>query len=507
MNDLALLHAGRQPGAGLERLRRRLRGRDDWMFDEETFAAAVGAVGDEFVDGVLATPYDGSMLADRAISGFTSRWIDHLITSVRINPDPHIRSGYVCMNSRAWHEVSVLKFVNAYFILERPDLAMLQRGQEQTIEQLVTAFDDWLSDRTDAGRAPRRLIDLVNAADVRLRARGQGAPRLARRTGLRRRTGPDGPRPRDRRLRQQPDRRSGGGLQRPAGRGLRSALGQRAVGPANPLFCRRAGARQNGAMVRRSDQVRVVLVAATAVAQVVSSPLTTLALGPSSNTGAISDANVSPVTPAGYAFAIWGLIYLASLALAVYQASARPSTTARCTGAAAGGSSPPSPAARCGCRSSAPRLLWLSQIVIIMLVVCLVFAARGFTGVGPAVDTKERVLLRLPVTIYLGWAALATAAGFGTTLRSLGMPKSALWVEHLGVVFVLSATIASLFVVTRLLAVVGFVFTACWALVAVSVATYVDSVRLAAVIAIVVIVSAVVGRTLRSPDRRAVLLG
>ena len=40
--------------------------RDGWIFDEDTFAAAVATVGDEFVDGVLATPYDGSMVADRA---------------------------------------------------------------------------------------------------------------------------------------------------------------------------------------------------------------------------------------------------------------------------------------------------------------------------------------------------------------------------------------------------------------------------------------------------------
>ncbi len=72
-------------------------------------------------------------------------------------------------------------------------------------------------------------------------------------------------------------------------------------------------------MAGTSDRVRVVLVTVAAVAQAVSGPLTTLALGPSSNTGAISDANASPVTPAGYAFSVWGLIYAACLALAVYQ--------------------------------------------------------------------------------------------------------------------------------------------------------------------------------------------
>lgn len=168
--ELALLDdrevgvAGRRPGAGLERLRRRLRTRDAWVFDEQLFVDAVESVGEEFVQGVLAAPYDGSMAADRAISGFVSRWIEHLISSVTPDPDPPIRSGYVRMTGRTWHEVSVLKFVNSYFILDRPDLAMFQRGQERTITHLVTGFDHWLSDRGDAARAPRRLLDLVNSA-------------------------------------------------------------------------------------------------------------------------------------------------------------------------------------------------------------------------------------------------------------------------------------------------------------------------------------------------------
>ena len=154
LGDDDLSQARRRPGAGLERLRRRLQRRDSWIFDEELFATAVRSVGEEFVDGVLATPYDGSMASDRAISGFTSRWIDHMISSVHPNPLPAVRSGYVSMDAPAWHEVSVLKFVNQYFILDRPDLAMFQRGQEQTVEHLALAFDDWLSDRIDASRAP-----------------------------------------------------------------------------------------------------------------------------------------------------------------------------------------------------------------------------------------------------------------------------------------------------------------------------------------------------------------
>ena len=87
------------------------------------------------------------------------------------------------------------------------------------------------------------------------------------------------------------------------------------------------------------------------------------------------------------------------------------------------------------------------------------------------------------------------------------MPAEARWTNEISVVLVLSATIMSLFVVGRLAAVLGFVLTGCWALVAVAIGTYVDSVRLAAILAITVVVAVVIGRTLRSPDRDVVLFG
>ena len=153
-----------EPGVGLESLRRRLAGRDGWIFDEELFLDAVLRVGEEFVEGVLAIPYDGSMASDRSLSGFTSTWIDDLIDSVRLVVDPHIRGSSVALSPDAWHRVQVLKFIHQHFVLHRPDLALMQRGQANVIRQVVEAFDEWLSDELDAQRAPRRLIDLVVAA-------------------------------------------------------------------------------------------------------------------------------------------------------------------------------------------------------------------------------------------------------------------------------------------------------------------------------------------------------
>lgn len=173
-----LVASARRPGAGMERLRRRMIAKDGWIFDEDAFVDAVRRISDEFVDAVLAVPYDGSMAADRAISGFTSHWIDHFVSSVHLDPDPPVRSAYVALSPRAWHEVSVLKFVHQYFILDRADLAMLQRGQSQVLTRMVDALDEWLSDRTDAARTPRRLLDLIECADLGYRKVAAERPEL-----------------------------------------------------------------------------------------------------------------------------------------------------------------------------------------------------------------------------------------------------------------------------------------------------------------------------------------
>jgi hypothetical protein len=53
----------------------------------------------------------------------------------------------------------------------------------------------------------------------------------------------------------------------------------------------------------------------------------------------------------------------------------------------------------------------------------------------------------------------------------------------------------------------GFLLTACWALFAVALATQSNSIRNAAVIAIVIMIAVVIGRTLRSREPRTVLFG
>jgi hypothetical protein len=260
------------------------------------------------------------------------------------------------------------------------------------------------------------------------------------------------------------------------------------------------------AMAQTSDRVRVILVAVTAVLQTVAVPFTTWALGPSSTTRAISEANSSPVTPAGYSFYVWGLIWIACLALAVYQLlpSQQERRVHRLTGWWLFGAFT---ASTLSVLIFGTRTIWLAQILIVILVGYLIVAARAFLLVGPAPSLAEQIFLRLPVMIYLGWATLVAAAGFATVFRSWGMPAAARWANAIGTLLVVSALIMSLFVVGRLVAVLGFLLTASWALFAIAVATNSNSVRNASVLAIVIMVAVVIGRTLRSPERRTVLLG
>lgn len=170
----------RRPGASLERLRRRLADRDGWIFDDEAFGVAVGRVATDLVDGLLAVPFDSSIAAERALRTFTGSWIDHLRESVEVDPDPPVRSAHLTLGRQAWHEVAVLKFVHQRFVLDRPDLAMFQRGQAEALTSLVVNLERWLTDPVDAGRAPRRLIDLVALATDDYRRVARERPDLLR---------------------------------------------------------------------------------------------------------------------------------------------------------------------------------------------------------------------------------------------------------------------------------------------------------------------------------------
>jgi dGTPase len=156
------------PGSDLERLRRRLRDKDAWAYDDDAFAAAVTRVRDDLVDGLLAVPFDGSMAGERTVAEFSARWTSRLVAGISVTPDPPVRSAHVALATAQWHEVAVLKFVHQRFVLRRADLASYQRGQATVLTALVQALTDWLDEDGDGPRLPPRLHDLVELSRAEL---------------------------------------------------------------------------------------------------------------------------------------------------------------------------------------------------------------------------------------------------------------------------------------------------------------------------------------------------
>jgi dGTPase len=161
---------GRRPGHSLERLRRELHRKDAWISDDDAFAAAVETVRAELVDGLLAAPFDGSIEAEQYVAAFSAAWTGRLVDAVHVLEQPPARSGHVLIGAAQWHEVQVLKFIHHRFVLERPDLALHQRGQARLLQTLIGALLDWLADPDEADRLPRRLHDLVELGEAELPA-------------------------------------------------------------------------------------------------------------------------------------------------------------------------------------------------------------------------------------------------------------------------------------------------------------------------------------------------
>jgi hypothetical protein len=136
------------------------------------------------------------------------------------------------------------------------------------------------------------------------------------------------------------------------------------------------------------------------------------------NTGQISDRFKVYFVPAGYVFAIWGLIYLGLIAFAVFQAlpAQRQNPRLRATGwwIALG-----------GLANSAWIFLWHYQQFPLTLIAMLILLATLLMtylrlGIGQTqVPAAETLSARLPFSIYLGWITVATVANATDVLNYL----------------------------------------------------------------------------------------
>jgi len=166
-------------------------------------------------------------------------------------------------------------------------------------------------------------------------------------------------------------------------------------------------------------------------------------------TGEISDRFDVYFVPAGYVFSIWGLIYLALIGFAVYQAlpAQRENPRLRRVGYLFAVS----------CVANVAWLfLWHYErfLLTVVAMVTLLLSLIGIylrLGIGRVrVPAAERWLVRVPFSIYLGWVTVATIANVTSLLDYVNWSGWGISPEAWTVIMLVAATgIASAVSLTR----------------------------------------------------------
>jgi translocator protein len=138
------------------------------------------------------------------------------------------------------------------------------------------------------------------------------------------------------------------------------------------------------------------------------------------STGEISDAFLTVITPAGYVFAIWLVIYLGLIGYTVWQALPEQGANPRAAAVA-----PALIVANLanGVWILAWHYLWFGTSLVLMLVLLAALCGiylRLRQPPAAAPSRAERVLARGTFSVYLGWITVATVANVSVWLVSLG---------------------------------------------------------------------------------------
>ena len=178
------------------------------------------------------------------------------------------------------------------------------------------------------------------------------------------------------------------------------------------------------------------------------------------STNVVSDKYPTVVTPAGYAFAIWSVIYLGTIIFSIYQAL--PSQTERFGGIR-----------RVYILSCLLNCLWLylwsrEAIVVCVGVISLLLLTLGFINfkLKTTATNGEYWFAKVPFGIYFGWVTAATLVNLMIALVYLGLPLA--YTNYLGAAFIF---IAGIFAVSVRLKLTNYFYplAIAWALTAIAV--------------------------------------
>ena len=216
-------------------------------------------------------------------------------------------------------------------------------------------------------------------------------------------------------------------------------------------------------------------------------------------TADISDANFTLITPAGYVFSIWGVIYVLLGIFVIFQAL--PSQKNQDYQNKIGW---------LFIVSSVLNVVWIflwqfeylifSVFIMFMLLATLIAIYLRLDIGKSSVDLREKVAVHLPFSTYLGWITIASIANVATTLVSINWDGFGLDPELWALLIIIIALLLSLTVViTRKDVAYGLVII--WAFIGISAAQTAQNIitltQISALIVLVTLVATILLQKLR----------
>lgn len=164
-------------------------------------------------------------------------------------------------------------------------------------------------------------------------------------------------------------------------------------------------------------------------------------------TAEISDANPTLITPAGYVFSIWGIIYILLGIFVIFQAL--PSQKGKDYQKGIGS---------LFALSSLLNIGWLFlwqfgylslSVVLMFLILSTLIAIYLRLNIGKSiVSLREKFAVHLPFQVYLGWITIASIANVSVTLVSMGWDGFGISQETWATLIVVVALLITLLVIT-----------------------------------------------------------
>lgn len=183
-------------------------------------------------------------------------------------------------------------------------------------------------------------------------------------------------------------------------------------------------------------------------------------------TGEVSNRFPIYFVPAGYVFAIWGVIYLGLLAYAVYQAqpAQRENPRLRSIGGLFG-------------LASVANIAWIflwhyeafpATLVVMGALLVSLIAIYLRLGIGRTQAARaETWMVRVPFSVYLGWITVATVANASQLFYSLGWNGGAIGPQAWAVILLaVAVAVGLLMTITRRDA--GYLLVLAWAFIGIA---------------------------------------